>query len=51
LDEFRGKIDLIYIAPPFDVGADFTMKIKIGEEGDELSKDQSVMESVEYRNI
>jgi adenine-specific DNA-methyltransferase len=26
LKEFRGKIDLIYIDPPFDVGADFTMQ-------------------------
>ena len=25
LKEFKGKIDLIYIDPPFDVGADFTM--------------------------
>ena len=24
LKEFKGKIDLIYIDPPFDVGADFT---------------------------
>ena len=23
--DFRGKIDLIYIDPPFDVGADFTI--------------------------
>ena len=27
LKEFRGKIDLIYIDPPFDVGADFTMQV------------------------
>jgi adenine-specific DNA-methyltransferase len=27
LKEFRGKIDLIYIDPPFDVGADFTMHL------------------------
>jgi len=25
LKDFRGKIDLIYIDPPFDVGADFVM--------------------------
>ena len=29
---FRGKIDLIYIDPPFDVGADFTMSVPIGDE-------------------
>ena len=26
LKEFKGKIDLIYIDPPFDVGADFLTK-------------------------
>lgn len=25
LKDFKGKVDLIYIDPPFDVGADFTM--------------------------
>jgi adenine-specific DNA-methyltransferase len=33
LKEFKGKIDLIYIDPPFDVGADFTMDIPIGGGG------------------
>lgn len=33
LEQFRGKIDLIYIDPPFDVGADFTMRVQMGEEG------------------
>jgi 16S rRNA G966 N2-methylase RsmD len=28
---FKGKVDLIYIDPPFDVGADFSMKAAIGE--------------------
>jgi hypothetical protein len=31
LAEFKGKLDLIYIDPPFDVGADFTMNVPIGE--------------------
>jgi adenine-specific DNA-methyltransferase len=31
LQEFKGKIDLIYIDPPFDVGADFSMSVAIGE--------------------
>ncbi len=31
LQEFKGKIDLIYIDPPFDVGADFSMSEAIGE--------------------
>jgi adenine-specific DNA-methyltransferase len=25
LENYKGKLDLIYIDPPFDVGADFTM--------------------------
>lgn len=50
LKEFRGKIDLIYIDPPFDVGADFTMNVPIGDEKDTLEKDQSTLEMVAYRD-
>ena len=32
LEQFRGQVDLIYIDPPFDVGADFTMQVQIGDE-------------------
>ena len=51
LKEFKGKIDLIYIDPPFDVGADFTMDVPIGAEEDTVSKDQSTMEMVAYRDM
>ncbi|GAB4322616.1 MAG: hypothetical protein OHK0047_06070 [Leptolyngbyaceae cyanobacterium] len=27
LQEFKGKVDLLYIDPPFDVGADFSMSV------------------------
>jgi very-short-patch-repair endonuclease/DNA modification methylase len=50
LQKFRGKIDLIYIDPPFDVGADFTMKIQIGDDSDEVQKEQSILEAVAYRD-
>jgi len=50
LEQFRGKIDLIYIDPPFDVGADFTMQVQLGEEGDTLQKEQSILEAVAYRD-
>lgn len=50
LEQFRGKIDLIYIDPPFDVGADFTMQVQLGEEGEALQKEQSIMEAVAYRD-
>lgn len=51
LKEFRGSIDLIYIDPPFDVGADFTMNVPIGEGKETLGKDQSTLEMVAYRDI
>lgn len=50
LEQFRGKIDLIYIDPPFDVGADFTFQVQLGEEGDALHKEQSILEAVAYRD-
>jgi adenine-specific DNA-methyltransferase len=49
LSEFRGAFDVIYIDPPFDVGADFTMSVPIGEAG-ELKKDQSILEMIAYRD-
>lgn len=51
LAEFKGKIDLIYIDPPFDVGADFTMDVPIGDTDDVLEKDQSALEMVAYRDM
>jgi len=51
LKDFRGKIDLIYIDPPFDVGADFTMQVGIGNEMESVEKDQSLLEMVAYRDI
>jgi len=51
LKEFRGKIDLIYIDPPFDVGADFTMQVAVGEGNDNADKDQSLLEMVAYRDM
>ena len=50
LQEFRGKIDLIYIDPPFDVGADFTMNVPIGDGGEAVEKDQSALEMVAFRD-
>ncbi|MCS7189963.1 MAG: DNA methyltransferase, partial [Bacteroidia bacterium] len=51
LTELRGQIDLIYIDPPFDVGADFTVDIPIGEGNDTIEKEQSLLEAVAYRDI
>lgn len=51
LKDFRGSIDLIYIDPPFDVGADFTMDVPVGNATDTVEKDQSTLEMVAYRDI
>ena len=50
LEQFRGKIDLIYIDPPFDVGADFTMQVQVGEHRERVQKEQSILEAVAYRD-
>ncbi|QYO63335.1 DNA methyltransferase [Leptolyngbya sp. 7M] len=50
LQEFKGKVDLIYIDPPFDVGADFSMQVQIGDEKDSVQKEQSTLEMVAYRD-
>ena len=51
LAEFKGKIDLIYIDPPFDVGADFKMDVPIGDSKETIEKDQSTLEMVAYRDM
>jgi len=46
--EEQGGIKLIYIDPPFDVGANFSMKINIGD--DEFTKQPNVLEELAYRD-
>ena len=46
--EKAGGIKLIYIDPPFDVGADFSMDIEIGD--DTFTKKPSVLEELAYRD-
>jgi len=46
--EAQGGLKLIYIDPPFDVGADFSMSIEIGDET--FTKQPSVIEEVAYRD-
>jgi len=50
LEKFAGKIDLIYIDPPFATGADFSFMTEIGESGEEVTKEQSVIEEKAYRD-
>lgn len=46
--EDQGGIKLIYIDPPFDVGADFSINIEIGDE--QFTKAPSVLEELAYRD-
>ena len=46
--EKMGGIKLIYIDPPFDVGADFSMDIVIGDET--FTKEPTVLEELAYRD-
>lgn len=46
--ERQGGIKLIYIDPPFDVGADFSMDIEIGEET--FTKKPNILEEIAYRD-
>jgi adenine specific DNA methylase Mod len=46
--EKQGGIKLIYIDPPFDVGADFSMDIEIGD--DTFTKQPSILEEIAYRD-
>ncbi len=50
LEKFAGKIDLIYIDPPFATGADFSFTAPIGESGDSAQKQQSPIEEKAYRD-
>jgi adenine specific DNA methylase Mod len=46
--ERNGGIKLIYIDPPFDVGADFSMDVEIGDET--FTKRPNVLEELAYRD-
>ena len=46
--EKHGGIKLIYIDPPFDVGADFSMDIEIGD--DTFTKKPNILEEIAYRD-
>ncbi len=46
--EDAGGLKLIYIDPPFDVGADFSMDIEIG--GESFHKEPNLLEQIAYRD-
>lgn len=57
LEEFRGKVDLIYIDPPFATGADFSFTAQIPDDPDtdgnqaaNFVKQPSILEQKAYRD-
>lgn len=46
--EAQGGLKLVYIDPPFDVGADFSMDIEIGD--DTFTKKPNILEEIAYRD-
>lgn len=50
LPEFAGKINLIYIDPPFDTGADFSFTTEVPDADATLVKQPSIIEQKAYRD-
>jgi len=49
---FRGKIDLIYIDPPFDSGADYVRKMELRGTNKKIGgEDQNIIEQTQYTDI
>lgn len=46
--EDAGGLKLVYIDPPFDVGADFSIDVEIGDS--DVTKSPSVLEEIAYRD-
>ncbi len=48
LSDYAGQIKLVYIDPPFDTGADFSMRVDVG--GADVTKQPSILEEHAYRD-
>ena len=48
LPKFAGKVDLIYIDPPFATGQDFSFQARVGD--DSFEKEASIIEQKAYRD-
>ncbi|HZP94997.1 MAG TPA: DNA methyltransferase [Candidatus Limnocylindria bacterium] len=48
LPEFQGKVDLIYIDPPYATGSDFSFRVELGDK--DFTKIPSVIEQKAYRD-
>jgi DNA modification methylase len=49
LKDFRGKVNLVYIDPPFDSKADYKKKIEL--QGKAITNDQNTFEEKQYTDI
>ncbi len=49
LKDFRGKVNLVYIDPPFDSKADYKKKIEL--QGKQITNDQNTFEEKQYTDI
>lgn len=50
LEQFAGKIDLVYIDPPFATNSNFDTTVIIGEKNIKHSKETSAIEELAYRD-
>ncbi len=50
LPEFVGKVNLIYIDPPFATGSDFSFTTTVPESDESLTKEPSMVEQKAYRD-
>lgn len=50
LENYAGKVDLIYIDPPFATGANFSTTVEIGDNEVEVTKEASAIEELAYRD-
>jgi DNA modification methylase len=51
MEKFAGKVDLVYIDPPFDTGADFSFRTMVGGDDDPVpGKEPSIIEEKAYRD-
>ncbi len=48
LNEFAGRVDLIYVDPPFATGNDFSYEVKVGDVP--VTKQPSIIEETAYRD-
>jgi adenine specific DNA methylase Mod len=50
LPEFAGQVNLIYIDPPFDTGADFSYTATVPDSDESFTKEPSLLEQKAYRD-